>query len=211
MVDRTTAIAQSYDRLAAPYADHFYDELRHKPLDRALLAAFAELVGPDGAVADIGCGPGQIARDLHVRGLRTIGIDLSPEMIALARRLVPDIDFRVGSMLSLELPDASLAGITAFYAIVHLEPDELVVAFREFRRVLRPGGVVLLSFHIGTERVKRDELLGASVDLEFVFFERPVVESALEKAGFAIEARLERAPYVAVEHPSLRGYLLARV
>jgi hypothetical protein len=75
--------------------------------------------------------------------------------------------------------------------------------------VLRPGGVVLLSFHIGTERVKRDELLGEAVDLEFVFFERQVVETALEEAGLTIEARIERAPYTAVEHPSLRGYLLA--
>lgn len=210
MTDRTAAITQSYDRVASRYADHFFDELRHKPLDRALLGAFAELVGPDAPVADVGCGPGQIAKDLQQRGLRVIGIDLSPEMVGVALRLTPGIDFRVGSMTALDLPDGSLAGLTAFYAIVHLEPRELVVAFREFRRVLRPGGLVLLSFHVGRERVKRDELLGEPVDLEFVFFERRLVEVAFEQAGFTIEARLERAPYVVVEHANPRGYLLAR-
>lgn len=210
MKDREHATEQSYDRLAARYAEQFFEELRHKPLDRALLAAFAEVVGPGAPVADLGCGPGQIARDLDARGLQVMGIDLSSEMIALARRLTSSVEFRVGSMLALDLPAASLAGITAFYAIVHFEPTELVVAFREFFRVLRPGGVALLSFHIGSERVKRDELLGEAVDLEFVFFERATVEAALEEAGFAIEARVERAPYTAVEHPSQRGYLLAR-
>jgi ubiquinone/menaquinone biosynthesis C-methylase UbiE len=204
------AVEQSYDRVAERYAEAFFDELRHKPLDRALLGAFAELVGPDAAVADIGCGPGQVALDLQARGLRVIGIDVSQQMVAVALRRTPGIDFRVGSMLSLELPDASLAGITAFYAIVHLEPYQLVGVFKQFFRVLRPGGVVLLSFHVGRERVKRDELLGEHVDLEFVFFDRKVVETALENAGFVIEARIERAPYVAVEHPSTRGYLLAR-
>ncbi len=204
------SVGASYDRVAERYAAQFFDELRHKPLDRALLGAFAELVGPDAAVADVGCGPGQVARDLQARRLRVIGIDLSPQMVAVALRLTPGIDFRVGSMLSLDLPEASLAGITAFYAIVHLEPYQLVNAFKQFFRVLRPGGRVLLSFHVGRERVKRDELLGERVDLEFVFFDRREVEEALENAGLVVEARIERAPYLEVEHPSTRGYLMAR-
>jgi SAM-dependent methyltransferase len=210
VTDRTHATEQSYDRLASRYAAEFFDELRHKPLDRALLAAFAELVGPGAPVADMGCGPGQIARDLDARGLRVMGIDLSGAMIALARTLTPSVEFRVGDLLALDLPDGSLAGLTAFYAIVHFDPAQLVVVFRHFARVLRPGGVVLLSFHIGKERIKRDELFGEAVDLEFIFFEREVVEAALEEAGLTIEARLERAPYTEVEHPSRRGYLLAK-
>jgi SAM-dependent methyltransferase len=210
VTDRTDAIARSYDRMAEGYASQFFDELRHKPLDRALLAAFAEIVGPDAPVADIGCGPGQVARELQARGLRVIGIDLSRGMITTALELTPGIDFRVGSMLALELADGSLAGMTAFYAIVHLEPFQLATVFRELFRVLRPGGVALLSFHVGRERVKRDEMFGQPIELELVFFDRKVVETALENVGFAIEMRLERSPYVAVEHPSTRGYLLAR-
>lgn len=178
------------------YAQHFFEELRHKPLDRARCSAPSPT---SSALAQRSrtwhAGRGQIARDLGARGLRITGIDLSSEMIAVARRLTPSVDFRVGSMLALDIAEESLAGITAFYPIVHLEPSELVVAFREFFRVLRPGGLVLL---------------GEAIDLEFVFFERAVVEAALEEAGFAIEARIERAPYTEVEHPSLRGYLLAR-
>jgi SAM-dependent methyltransferase len=205
-----STIASSYDRLAPAYAEHFMGELAHKPLDRALLAMFAAEVGAGAHVADFGCGPGQIARDLAARGLAVVGVDLSPGMITLARELTPGVDFRVGSMLALDIPDASLGGLTAFYAIVHFSHDELARAACEMHRVLRPGGLALLSFHVGTERIHKDELLGAAVDLDFVFFEMRTVLDALERAGFAIEARIERAPYTAVEHPSTRGYVLAR-
>jgi SAM-dependent methyltransferase len=113
-------------------------------------------------------------------------------------------------MLALEAEAESYAGLTAFYAIVHLGPDELPVAFRELFRVLRPGAPLLLSFHLGDERVHLAELLAQPVDLDFTFFARPVVERALEDAGFVIAAALERAPYTAVEHPTRRAYLLAR-
>jgi len=79
------------------------------------------------------------------------------------------IDFRTGDMERLDFPDASLVGVVAFYSIVHFAPAELDVVFREIRRVLVPGGLALLSFHIGDEVVHVDDLFGASVSLDFRF------------------------------------------
>jgi SAM-dependent methyltransferase len=208
--DATAATQASYDRIAEEYAAHFFDELAHKPLDRALLDAFAEEVRELGTVADIGCGPGQIGRYLHDRSLAVIGIDLSPQMVALARTLSPQMQFRQGSMLALDLEDGSLGGIVAFYSIIHIPPAELPRAFGEFYRVLSPDGLVLLSFHVGQECVHSQEMLGKSVTLDFHFYEPETLARELEAAGFIVQARLVRQPYVPQEHPSQRGYLLAR-
>jgi SAM-dependent methyltransferase len=205
-----TATAASYDRIAEEYAARFFGELAHKPLDRALLDAFAEEVRELGTVADIGCGPGQIGRYLHDRGLAVIGIDLSPQMVALARALSPQMQFRQGSMLALDLEDGSLGGIVAFYSIIHIPPEHLPQALREFHRVLTTGGPALLSFHVGQERLHPEEMLGKPVTLEFQFYEPETLARELESAGFVVQARLVRQPYVPQEHPSQRGYLLAR-
>jgi SAM-dependent methyltransferase len=204
------AVRRSYDRVAEAYADHLFDELAGKPLDRALLDCFVEQVRGLGPIADVGCGPGQVARYLAGRGLPTLGVDLSAEMVAVARRLNPTISFRQGTMLDLDAGDGAWGGIAAFYAVVHLSPDEVSLALREFRRVLRPGGLLLLAFHVGGEVVRRDELWGVPVALDFRFFETAEIERRLEGAGFAVEARIERRPYPEVEHPSRRAYLLAR-
>ena len=211
MDDPTENIRRSYDRVAAVYAEHLSDELAGKPLDRALLDCFAEQLRGRGPVVDIGCGPGQAARYLADRGLPVVGVDLSPEMVAIARRLTPDLPFHRGDMLALDVDDGAWGGIVAFYAIVHLSPDEVSRALREFHRVLRPGGLLLLGFHVGGAVVHRDELWGEPVTLDFRFFETAEIEHRLVDAGFAVEARIERQPYPDAEYPSRRAYLLARI
>jgi SAM-dependent methyltransferase len=207
---RLDDLRAAYDRVAGAYADRFASELMHKPLDRGLLDAYAELVAGRGPVLELGCGPGQIAAYLECRGVAIEGVDLSPAMIEEARRRYPDVPFRAGDMLALGEADASLAGIVAFYAIVHLQPEEIARAAAEWHRVLAPGGWLLISFHVGDERIHLDDFLGEPVAIDFVFHDRAAVERALEAAGLTIEARLERRGDAAVEHPSLRAYLLAR-
>ncbi len=202
-------VRESYDAVATAYAEHLFRELDAKPLDRHLLGRFAEEVG-EGAVLEVGCGPGQVARYLHDLGVRVTGTDLSPGMVATAAALSPGAPFREADMLALDVPDASLAGVVSFYAIVHLSDDELSRALREWRRVLAPGGVLLLAFHVGTETVHREELFGRAVSLDFRFFPVETVRRALEGAGLRVLEVTEREPYEGVEHPSRRCYLLAR-
>jgi ubiquinone/menaquinone biosynthesis C-methylase UbiE len=211
MSDRRNKIAAGYDRVAKAYAAHFAGELAHKPLDRALLDVFAAELRGKGKVVDLGCGPGQIARALHDRGVDVMGIDLSEEMIRAAREALPHIQFATGSMLDLDATDGAWAGIAAFYAIVHFDLPALSRALGEMRRVLAPGGLLLLAFHVGNEVVHVDELLGHRIDLDFVFFPREAVERALLAAGFTLEWSIERTPYVDFEHPTRRAYLLGRV
>lgn len=200
----------SYDRVAAEYARRLFEELRGKPLDRELLDRFASGLRGQGPVWDLGCGPGQIARYLHDRGVDAGGLDLAPGMIALARERSPGLAFEVGDLRALPFADGALAGIAAFYSIIHIPRGEVVEALREMARVLRPGGHLLLAFHVGSEVRRVDDLWGEPVTLDFVFFEVAEVRGDLERAGFEVAEVVERGPYPDVEAQTRRAYVFAR-
>jgi len=199
----------SYDRLAAKYAERIYDELRHKPFDRDALARL--VAEADGPICDLGCGPGHVARLLAELGADVFGVDLSPQMVATARELNPGVEFREGDMRALDLDSGSLGGIAAFYSIIHIAREELASVFAELLRVLRPGGRLLVTFHLGDETLHLDELWDEAVDVDFHFFQSAEIAAALSAAGFEVEDVLERDPYPPeVEHQSRRGYIFAR-
>ncbi|GAA2863599.1 class I SAM-dependent methyltransferase [Streptosporangium fragile] len=143
-----TAAANAYDAVAALYADLTQGALKDQPLDRAALGVFAEVVrtAGGGPVAELGCGPGHVTAYLQKLGLDIFGLDLSAVMIDLAREAYPDLRFEVGSMDALDLADGGLRGIVSWYSVIHTPPQELPAYFREFRRVLAPGGHLLLGF-----------------------------------------------------------------
>jgi len=205
-----TAYQTSYDRVADEYVRRIFDELQHKPLDRQLLDRFAAGVRAVGPVCDLGCGPGHVARYLHEQGVQVCGVDLSPAMVARARRLTPGVEFRQGDLMALDAPDGAWAGIVAFYSIIHIPRDDMAQALAELRRVLRPGGRLLLAFHVGDDAVHLDEWWGQPVCVDFFFFRSDEMARYLQAAGFEIEEIIEREPYPEVEHQSRRSYILAR-
>ncbi len=207
---KSSDVQSSYDRVADEYVRRIYDELQHKPLDRQLLDRFADDVRPVGLACDMGCGPGHVARYLHERGAQVCGVDLSPQMVERARGLNPGIGFVQGDMRALDAQDGAWAGIAAFYSIIHIARAEVVAALRELRRVLRPGGLLLLAFHIGDDVLHLDEWLGQSVNVDFFFFRAAEMAGYLTSAGFEVEEIIERDPYPDVEHQSRRAYIFAR-
>ncbi|MEV8535476.1 class I SAM-dependent methyltransferase [Streptomyces sp. NPDC051211] len=138
----------AYDAVAVRYAELVRNALDALPLDRAVFAAFSELVLTTGAgpVAELGCGPGWVTAHLRDLGLEVFGIDLSPVMIDLAREAYPDLRFEVGSMDALDLADGKLNGIVSWYSVIHTPPRNMPSYFAEFRRVLAPGGHLLIGF-----------------------------------------------------------------
>ncbi|WP_433013453.1 class I SAM-dependent methyltransferase [Kribbella sp. CA-294648] len=212
MVDSAfvAATRDSYDALAAEHADVVASGLDDRPLDRALFATFAELVraGGNDLVADVGCGPGRVTILLSRLGLDAFGIDLSPGMLEVARRTYPQLRFEEGSMLALDLPDASLGGLLAYYSIIHIPWEQRAQVFAEFHRVLAPGGVLMLVFQIGDDRGRRTEFLGTAVELDWYRQQPDEVADLLREAGFEMwmTAVRERADTEKVS----QGYLLVR-
>jgi len=200
----------SYDRVATEYAEKFKDEMDDKPFDCDCLDRLAHEVGPLGPICDLGCGPGQIARYLHRQVVPTLGVDLSPRMIAEAQRLNPGIHFHQGDMLALPDKDNSWGGIAAFYCIIHIPREKIIHALREMKRVLKPGGILLITFHMGNEIKHLDEWWNKPVNLDFAFFQTAEMENWLRDAGFEWEETLVRDPNPEVEVATRRAYLYAR-
>ena len=210
MNDITLNTQTSYDQVAFEYAEKFKDEMDDKPFDRDCLDRLAREVGDLGPICDLGCGPGQIARYLHRQGVETLGVDLSAKMVEEAKRLNPEIHFHQADMLSLPDEDNSWGGIAAFYCIIHIPRGQVVDALHEMKRVLKPGGVLLVTFHIGQEIKHLDEWWEKPVNLDFAFYLPGEMEDWLKAAGFELVETLIREPNPEVEVATQRAYLFAK-
>ena len=187
----------SYDTDAVGYAEKVRGLLGAKPYLRAGLTLFAELVhgAGSGPVADVGCGPGYVSGYLHDAGVDVFGIDLSPEMIAIARRDHPGQRFEVGTMTDLDLADDSVVGIVAFWSVIHVPDDDVPGVFQEFRRVLRPQGLLLVGFHVGDETHHTSEgYTGRPINVDSHHRRPSTMMGWLRDAGFTIEADLVIGP-----------------
>ena len=173
----------SYDIDASGYAEKVRGLLGESPYLRASLALFVELVhgSRGGPVADIGCGPGYVTGRLHDAGLDVIGIDLSPEMIAIARRDYPHLRFEVGTMTDLDLADSSVAGIVAFWSIIHVPDHAMPGVFEQFRRVCDHG---VRSWSASTSVTRHDTVPRATRVVQFTSIVT-IVSRARSWVGFA--------------------------
>lgn len=201
-----------YDRTAAMYAERFHHRLHDKPVDQAVLSAFAGLVakGHNKLVIDVGCGTGATTALLADSGVDVWGIDLSPNMIAQARRLSPGLKFGVGSMTSLEVPDSSVGGVCAWYSIIHVPARHLAGVLGEFHRVLVPGGLVLLAFQVGDESRLLTNAFAQDIHLTFIRRQPSAVETVLSDKGFGVYSALVRQPDDDGVESTPQAFLIAR-
>lgn len=181
----------SYDTVAVNYADQLREAIAGEPYLRAALALFADMVhaAGGGPVADVGCGPGHVTAHLHELGVDAFGIDLSPGMIDVARSDHPGLRFEVGTMTDLPLADASVTALLAFWSLIHVPDDEIPAVLGHFRRVVRPGGPLLLGFHVGDESRLKTQGYGGHPMHVHVHRRQPArVTDWLRDAGFTVEA-----------------------
>ncbi|MCX5112672.1 class I SAM-dependent methyltransferase [Streptomyces sp. NBC_00378] len=182
----------SYDTVAVSYADQLREAIAGEPYLRAALALFADMVhaAGGGPVADVGCGPGHVTAHLHELGVDAFGIDLSPGMIDVARSDHPDLRFEVGTMTDLPLADASVTALLAFWSLIHVPDDEIPAVLGHFRRVVRPGGPLLLGFHVGDESRLKTQGYGGHPMHVHVHRRQPArMTDWLRDAGFTVEAQ----------------------
>nr|WP_245885500.1 class I SAM-dependent methyltransferase [Kineococcus rhizosphaerae] len=140
-----------------------------------------------GLVLDLGCGPGHLTGHLHAGGCEVVGIDVVPEFVAHARRTHPGAAFEVGSLNDIARADASVAGVLAWYSLIHVEPGQLDGALVSIRRLLVTGGVLVLGFFDGLVREPFEHKVTTA-------YRWPVDEMAdhLASAGFEEVDRLQR-------------------
>lgn len=159
---------------------------------------------PPGDAVDVACGTGRLAAVLDARGHRVVGVDASEAMLDVARRRLPSHAFLRGEMRALPLPDAAVDVVTNGLALTH-EAD-LGRAFAELARVLRPGGVAVVS-DVHPELVargSRPRSSGADGRPRLASAHRHTVGDyvrAALSAGLVVE-RLEEVPPAAAAAPA---------
>jgi hypothetical protein len=208
---RDERVRSAYDAVATAYADHLADELDDLPFERWLLdrvAAHAD----GGAVVEVGTGPGHVTAHLAEAGADAVGIDLSAEMVAEARRRFPDGDYQVGDLRRLMRPVTATgwSAVLAWYSLVHLAASELPEAIGSLTRPLLPGGWLVLGLHAGAELRHVDEWFGHDVDLDFVLHDPAHVIGVVEQAGLVDVEWYVRGPIASREETTQRLYVVGR-
>jgi SAM-dependent methyltransferase len=184
-------VRASYDRVAGTYVELGLGDLTPRPWLRAGLAAFAESVRALGPVLDVGCGPGTVTAHLAGLGLDVSGVDLSPEMVAHARRRYPHLRFEVASATALDLAPASLGGVLGWWSLFNLPRDVLPAVLAAFATALVPGGQALIGTHVGNGDVQRSEAYrGVPVSWTTHLWQPEQLAELLAAAGLQVVCQL---------------------
>jgi SAM-dependent methyltransferase len=152
------------------------------------------LTGLSGPVLDLGCGPGHWTAELHSLGADVAGVDMVPEFIDHARTAHPGVDFRLGSMTDLDVPEHSVAGILSWYSTIHLPPAELDRVLLGFRRLLAPSGVLVIGFFDSGDGV-------AAFDHKVITAYRWPVDVMVERLQAVGFVELQRHRHQVVQRP----------
>ncbi|MFC5260577.1 class I SAM-dependent methyltransferase [Kribbella qitaiheensis] len=209
---KTDELRAAHDVLAEWYAERLVGALEAMPIERAVLGLFCEMtlaadLGTD--VADIGCGTGRLAPFLKGHGVSPRGVDLSQEMVNVARRDYPDFTFDVADLRDLPFEDASLAGAVCWYSLIFLAPADRPVAFGELARVVKPGGYLVTAFKDGDGKLRRGgRSAGLGVEYDGYWLSAEEMKRHLTAAGFATVFWAGRPAEEQETTP--QGYLLAR-
>jgi ubiquinone/menaquinone biosynthesis C-methylase UbiE len=209
---KTDELRAAHDVLAEWYAERLVGALEAMPIERAVLELFCEMtlaadLGTD--VADIGCGTGRLAPFLKGHGVSPRGVDLSQEMVNVARRDYPDFTFDVADLRDLPFEDASLVGAVCWYSLIFLAPADRPVAFGELARVVKPGGYLVTAFKDGDGKLRRGgRSAGLGVEYDGYWLSAEEMKRHLTDAGFATVFWAGRPAEEQETTP--QGYLLAR-
>jgi uncharacterized protein YceH (UPF0502 family) len=209
--ERDARVRSSYDAVAADYAEQLSGELSGLPLETWLLDRV--VAHADGRpVVEVGSGPVHVTAYLAAGGADATGIDLSPAMVAEARRRFPGPTFEVGDLRRLARPATSSgwAAVLGWYSLIHLAASELPDAVAALVRPLDPGGWLVLALHAGAEVLHADDWFGNDIQLDIVLHETASVVPVVEAAGLVDVEWYLRGPVTARGETTERLYVVGR-
>ena len=187
---------QAYNLVADKYHSLFGNELSEKEYDRMLLDFFADRLEKGSLICDAGCGPsGHIGRYLTNKGMAIIGIDISDRCIELASALNPDMHFVLGDIAKMSFDNESFDAVVSYYSIIHTPKNLVHIILREYYRVLKPGGYLLIAIKAGSDERLQTEFIGIETEILLSLFDENEIREYIISNGFDIFFIEKREPY----------------
>jgi ubiquinone/menaquinone biosynthesis C-methylase UbiE len=189
------AVRHAYEAIADGYAEKFGDDLEGSLMDRSVLDDAVGVLSRSALVLDLGCGPGQVASYVSKRGRRTVGIDITPAMLIVARGLDPTVPLIEGDVLRLPVRDGALDGAVAWFSLHNLPRSLLGQALVEVRRVLRRGGIFVMVTHAGKgDESVEHEWRGTAEHVLITYYDSNELRSVLGRHQFQVIDVRSRPP-----------------
>jgi SAM-dependent methyltransferase len=180
-----SSVARSYDRLAARYAQ--WADRVTPPLREHYAEVLSARLPPGARVLELGCGPGVPVARMLSRRFAVVGVDISQQMVRLARLNASRAVFLQADMASVAFRPAAFDGVVAFYSLIHVPRVHHAGLLARVRRWLRPGGVLVASLGWHDKAVVSDpDWLGAG-PMHWSFFDAKTNLRLLREAGLEVE------------------------
>lgn len=186
-MDNNKFVIPTYNKIADAYTKQYFNDLTDIPYVDKFLQTL-----PEGAkLLDIGCGPGTFTKHLKQKGFEVEGVDLSEEMIKIAKEKVSEVSFSLMDMRKLDYPDSSFDGLLVAYSLIHIASEEIPATLEGFNRILKPNGSIMIIAQGGKPDQIVDEPLKAGEKVFINFFTKERLVNFLKQAGFDIDYQEE--------------------
>ena len=179
-------VIDDYNDIMQEYTEEFFDDKSdEKYIDQFLQS----LEGKN--VLDAGCGNGRDCKYINQKGFNVKGIDLSKEMLVIAKKMVPKVDFEVMDITNITYSDNSYDGIISNCSFFHIPVEELPKTLNSFSKILKPNGKLLLILQEGLGEAMIEEPFRKGVYIYINYFFVKQISELLLKHGFEIDSILK--------------------
>lgn len=203
------AIAHAYASDAEEYASKFGDELRTNDRDRSDLDEVAAELPAEAVVLDIGCGPAQISAYVRERGRLAVSVDLTLEMLHVARDCGAAGLAVCADVRRLPLADACADAAVCWYSLHNMPRATMPSVLAELRRVVRRDGRLLVATHAGTGEEGHDtEWHGQHERVVVTYYSGDELADILADVGFC-DVRVRTRSPMPHEHQVNKLYVAA--
>jgi ubiquinone/menaquinone biosynthesis C-methylase UbiE len=193
-----------FDEFAKEYAEEFTKPSEYTDV-------FLSLIKRNGKILDVGCGCGIDANYICSKGFTTIGIDVSKEMVRLAKKSFPKIEFKVKDMRKLVFSSDSFDGILVAYSLNYIPKIDVLRTLKLLHRFLKKGGIIYIALQSGkSQEIFVTEPLKPSIKILLDIFSENEINSVLQESGFSPVRRYRRKSKSREELGFVKFFVIAR-
>lgn len=206
MEDKSKLAVKVYDKIAKRYTRSFFEDFS----DKKFIDQFLELLPKKAKILDVGCGPGNFTKYFLAKGYSTEGIDLSKEMIKIAKQKVPKAIFKIMDLRKLRYPAKSFDGLFVAYSLIHIPEGDIISTLKGFNKTLKSNGLLFLAVQKGKGERFVAEPLKKGEKIFIRFFSEKELNRNLQKANFLVVKTALRKTNVKEELGTQKLFVIAR-